>query len=243
MVNTHLTCTDGVYICRIFSWGPGNLMLCQLCSAADSRRRYIKSFFFFFFFFFFADELFNKKWRSFRIPLSRCWFCMWKLGVAWLNDGLIMMSWSPTRLKLSRCFISKCFRFSMENRKHSGWVCPRLHGIQRLGCVYVCVCGGGGGGGRRRGGTYVFMENENNISTLKCLLQKCELLLQYKSYSHFSAENINEFAIFQLEGRNFNVTLANNFVKFWTSGPWFSTQVPINILRLNWHKLVHFNIS
>ena len=34
----------------------------------------------------------------------------------------------------------------------------------------------------------------------------------------FSAKNINVFAIFQ--DRNFNDTLANNFVKFWTTWPW-----------------------
>ena len=34
----------------------------------------------------------------------------------------------------------------------------------------------------------------------------------------FSAKNINVFAIFQ--ERNYNVTLADNFVKFWTTGPW-----------------------
>ena len=34
----------------------------------------------------------------------------------------------------------------------------------------------------------------------------------------FSARNINVFAIYQ--DRNFNVTLANNFVKFWTTGSW-----------------------
>ena len=34
----------------------------------------------------------------------------------------------------------------------------------------------------------------------------------------FSAKNINIFAIFQY--RNFNIMLANNFVKFWTTGPW-----------------------
>ena len=38
------------------------------------------------------------------------------------------------------------------------------------------------------------------------LLQKC------KSYSDFFSKNINVFAIFQ--DTNFNVTLANNFVKF-----------------------------
>ena len=42
--------------------------------------------------------------------------------------------------------------------------------------------------------------------------------LQCKSYSHFSAKNINVFAIFL--DRNFNGALANNFVKFWTAGPW-----------------------
>ena len=34
----------------------------------------------------------------------------------------------------------------------------------------------------------------------------------------FFSKNINGFAIFQ--DRNFNVTLANNFVKFWATGPW-----------------------
>ena len=33
----------------------------------------------------------------------------------------------------------------------------------------------------------------------------------------FSAKNINVFAIFQ--DRSFNVMLANNFLKFWTTGP------------------------
>ena len=39
-----------------------------------------------------------------------------------------------------------------------------------------------------------------------------------KLYTHifFSAQNINVFAIFQ--NRNFNLTLDNNFVKFWTTG-------------------------
>ena len=51
-------------------------------------------------------------------------------------------------------------------------------------------------------------------NTLISLLQNC--------YSHFFSikkrkKNINVFAIFQ--DRNFNVTLANNFVKFWRTGP------------------------
>ena len=34
----------------------------------------------------------------------------------------------------------------------------------------------------------------------------------------FSQKNINAFAIFQ--DRNFNITLDNNYVKFWTNRPW-----------------------
>ena len=57
-------------------------------------------------------------------------------------------------------------------------------------------------------------------NTLIFLLQNCEQLLhceshshlQCESHSHFSAKNIDVFAIFQ--DRNFNVTLAYNFVKF-----------------------------
>ena len=40
------------------------------------------------------------------------------------------------------------------------------------------------------------------------LLQKCEELLQCKSYSHFFSKNTNVFAKFQ--DRSFNITLANN---------------------------------
>ena len=51
-------------------------------------------------------------------------------------------------------------------------------------------------------------------NTLIFLLQKCEQLM----CSHFfQPKNINVFAIFQ--DRIFNVTLANNFVKFLTNGP------------------------
>ena len=39
-----------------------------------------------------------------------------------------------------------------------------------------------------------------------------------KLLTFFSAKDINVSAMFQ--DRNFNVTLANNFVKFWTAGPW-----------------------
>ena len=39
-----------------------------------------------------------------------------------------------------------------------------------------------------------------------------------KATHFFPAKNINVFATFQY--RNFNVTLAKNFVKFWTNGPW-----------------------
>ena len=35
----------------------------------------------------------------------------------------------------------------------------------------------------------------------------------------FSAKNIYVFSIFQ--DRNLKVTLAKNFIKFWTTGPWF----------------------
>ena len=49
-------------------------------------------------------------------------------------------------------------------------------------------------------------------NTLIFLLQKCEELLQCKSYSHFLAKNINVFAIIQ--DRNFNITLANSLVMF-----------------------------
>ena len=37
-----------------------------------------------------------------------------------------------------------------------------------------------------------------------------------KLLTFFSAKNINIFAVFQ--DRNLNVTLANNFIKFWTTG-------------------------
>ena len=36
--------------------------------------------------------------------------------------------------------------------------------------------------------------------------------------------NINVFAIFL--DSNFNDTLANNFVKFWTTGPWILNTIP-----------------
>ena len=71
-------------------------------------------------------------------------------------------------------------------------------------------------------------------NTLIVLLQKCEKLLAFFSHWYFcckkvssfcsakathifSAKNTNVFAIFQ--DRNFNFTLANNFVKLWTTGP------------------------
>ena len=56
-------------------------------------------------------------------------------------------------------------------------------------------------------------------NTLIFLLQKCEWLLQCKSHSHFSAKNISVFTIFQ--ERNFDVTLAYNFVKFLTTALYF----------------------
>ena len=36
-------------------------------------------------------------------------------------------------------------------------------------------------------------------------------------------KNINVFAVFQ--DRNFNATLANNFIKFWTTGPSIQSSV------------------
>ena len=53
-------------------------------------------------------------------------------------------------------------------------------------------------------------------NTLILLLQKCEQLLQCKSCSHFSAQNISVYVIFQ--DRNFNVTLAYSLDKFRTTG-------------------------
>ena len=45
-----------------------------------------------------------------------------------------------------------------------------------------------------------------------------------KLFTFFSANNINVFAIFQ--NRTFNVTLAYNLVKFWTTEPrWFANSV------------------
>ena len=61
------------------------------------------------------------------------------------------------------------------------------------------------------------------------LLQKCEWC---KSNSHFfSAKNINVFALFQ--DRNFNVTLARNFVQFWTTGPWLFKSYQPDLLLIS----------
>ena len=50
-----------------------------------------------------------------------------------------------------------------------------------------------------------------------------------KLLTFFQQININVFPIFQ--DRNFNVTLANNFVKFWTAWPWTSNFITILILK------------
>ena len=63
-------------------------------------------------------------------------------------------------------------------------------------------------------------------NTLIFLLQN----IQCKSYSHFFSKNINVFAIFQ-DG-NFNVTLANNFLKFWTTGSCFTNCSALSDLGL-----------
>ena len=59
-------------------------------------------------------------------------------------------------------------------------------------------------------------------NTLTFLLQKREKLLQSKSYTHFfSKKKKHIYAIKLFQDRNFNVTLANNFVYFWTIGLWY----------------------
>ena len=45
----------------------------------------------------------------------------------------------------------------------------------------------------------------------------CKNMHCFKATHIFSAKYINVFAIFQ--DRNFNISLVNNFVKFWTTGP------------------------
>ena len=60
--------------------------------------------------------------------------------------------------------------------------------------------------------------SRTRVNTLILLLQKCTHI--------FSAKNISIFAIFQ--DRNFNIKLANNFVKFWTTGPcslWYTSSI------------------
>ena len=56
------------------------------------------------------------------------------------------------------------------------------------------------------------------INSYFCCKNVSSFCMQWKSYSHFFfSKNINLFAIFQ--DRNLNITLANNFAKFWTTGP------------------------
>ena len=65
----------------------------------------------------------------------------------------------------------------------------------------------------------------HSIVSLTCLLMTNSLSIVAKVFSYtlmfllltfFSKKNMNVFAIFQ--DRNLNVTLAYNFVKFWTTG-------------------------
>ena len=49
------------------------------------------------------------------------------------------------------------------------------------------------------------------------LLKKCEKLLQMESYSHFFSQNINIYAIFNVQG--FNDMLTNDMVSFEQLGP------------------------
>ena len=53
----------------------------------------------------------------------------------------------------------------------------------------------------------------NWLTVVAKIFKYIEILLQF----FFSPKNIKVFAIFQ--DRNFNVTLANNFIKFGTTGP------------------------
>ena len=55
-------------------------------------------------------------------------------------------------------------------------------------------------------------------NTMIFLLQNVSSFCNAKATHIYAAKNIKVFAIFQ--DRNFNITLANNFVKFWTNGPW-----------------------
>ena len=53
----------------------------------------------------------------------------------------------------------------------------------------------------------------------------CNIAMQ-KLLTFFSANNINVFAIPVFQNRNFNVMLAYNLVKFWTTEPrWFANSV------------------
>ena len=52
--------------------------------------------------------------------------------------------------------------------------------------------------------------------------------LMQKLLTFFSAKNIGVVAIFQ--DINFNITLANNFVKFWTTRPWSVCCLPDEVL-------------
>ena len=51
------------------------------------------------------------------------------------------------------------------------------------------------------------------VQSIKSIISLTSLLMtMQKLHTFFSAKNINVFAI--LQDRNFNVTLANNFIKF-----------------------------
>ena len=59
-----------------------------------------------------------------------------------------------------------------------------------------------------------------------------------KSYSHLLTNNINVFAIFQ--NRDFNITLANNFVKFEHLGPYEKMYLPVFYLGDSQPKYLGF---
>ena len=57
----------------------------------------------------------------------------------------------------------------------------------------------------------------------------------------FSPKHINVFALFQ--GRLFNIVLANNFIKFWTIGPWMlGKNLPGGVLKY-FPQRIGFDIS
>ena len=64
----------------------------------------------------------------------------------------------------------------------------------------------------------------------------------WKATNIFSAKNIYVIAIFQ--DKHFHIMLANNFVKFWTIGPWyfsyFSLWVLIRQFRWTWNVKPYF---